>query len=102
MPENNTPTNVEASVAQGITQLMTKKVGIVCVGIWAVTRLTDPIVQATDPVVRYCLVALGMGIILLVGYAFRGQMKLDLREIEVTGSDQPDNGKSANNGTVKP
>jgi len=99
---NGVPNNLEAAMAQGVTRLLSKKVGIVCFAIWGITQLVQPIVQATEPTVRYCLVGLGALIAMLAAYAFHGQTRLDLKEIEVTGKDQPDNNGNGHteNGTV--
>jgi hypothetical protein len=98
--ENNgvQPKNMEDAAALVLTKLGSRKVGIVCFGIYGISQLATPISDAADPIVRYCLLGLAAIIGVLACYAFRGQTELDKREIELTGRDQPDNGHGHGNG----
>jgi len=84
--------NIEEAVSIAFTKLMSKKVGIVCFAMYVDSGLVKPIMEAKDPITRYCLVGVAVIIALLAAYAFHGQTELDKMELRITGKDQPDNG----------
>jgi uncharacterized membrane protein YqjE len=101
MPENNGATNgasnLETAMAQAVSKLLARKVAIICFAMYVIWGIAQLVLKATDPVVRYCLMAFAGMVCLLAIIGFRGQMWLDHYEIEKTGKDQSDNG---NGGTV--
>ena len=99
MPENgnNTPTNVEAAVAQAIPRVIGRKFGIAVIGMWMLSTVVTVLAAVSDSNVRGAVLTVAWMIFGVAAITITAQLILDGIERFWLKKDLPDNG---NGGTV--